>query len=129
MAPVNETQRKYIRQRLTELKKQKLNEIKSRAQSISNRSRGSQERKDYIISELVRVGLDWTFGTYGELQTPFDVETDKIIKEQDKLVQTKTAELNALFNELMDKAILGEDSAELAAVLAALNDFNTGEVT
>jgi hypothetical protein len=129
MASVNETQRKYIRQRLTELRNQKLGEIKSMLPNALDRSRGSGARNDYLISELARVGLDWKFSKYGELETPFDVETNKILKERDKLVQNKVAELNALFNELMDKVILGEDSAELAAVLAALNDFNTGEAT
>lgn len=127
MSTVTEVQRKYIRQRLTELKNSKQGEINSKYQAVLNRGyKNSEEfaqRKDYILSELKRVGLDWTFNEWGEFVTPRDrerLEKTEIVAE---LRVSKSKELTALFNSLLDEVMLGTNTEELSRVLAALNDF------
>ena len=80
-------------------------------------------RKEYILSELKRVGLDWTFNEWGEFVTPRDRERLEKAEVTAELRVTKSKELNTLFNSLLDEVMLGTDTEELSRVLAALNDF------
>ena len=128
MSNINETQRKYIRQRLTELKQLKQNEINN----TYNTGRGTyktqeeiQERIAHIKAVIAKAKLPWTIDQYGGITTEWDIAWDDKRVLFDETRVTKQKQLNELFNELMDKVILGSDSEELAAVLAALNDFKT----
>ena len=127
MSTITDVQRKHIRQRLTELKKSKQVEINSKYQAVPNREyKNSEEfthRKDYILSELKRVGLDWTFNEWGELVTPRDRERLEKIELVAELRISKSKELTTLFDSLLDEVMLGTDTEELSRVLAALNDF------
>ncbi len=122
MSTINETQRKYLRQRLESLFEQKARDIKA-AEPVEAPWKSTKDKASFVHSEFARVGLDFT-STYAEyITTPKDVEYQQKLKESGERVAARMLELRNLKNSLMDDIVLGSDAEALRTAIDSLNNF------
>ena len=120
MPNINETQRRYLKQRLQQAYDAKKKEILNKPASPFP---GPSDKLDFIQSELTRVGLDWKVNYPHYIELPQDRAYQQAVVETGEKYKAKIGELTALYNSLMDKIMLGTDAQELTAALETLTNF------
>lgn len=137
MSTLNETQRKYIRTRLAELLKQKRTEIQGTStkpfkyydpyDQTSKAVTAAQQEIEDLNAQFEAAGIDVTIHNSSALmfiETPASKTRRKEVEDKAKAMQDKLAELQKLYDSLMDDVMLGNDADSLKSALEKLASFS-----
>lgn len=118
MSSINETQRKYLRKRLEEIKAEKTQEIRL---TVVPPNLDIVDKDKKIEALLAKVGLTTRYPHY--IQLPEEQEYTKQQEDCKAKAQEEIKRLTAVYNSVMDEIIMGSDSEQLKTAVDKLANF------